>query len=239
MAKKAFLGVYSAQGKDLRGNLQKTLYFAWQTGATYSVQRLDGAYKALGAPRDINEGAFKTLFKFEPSILAAPVAEARPAHAPAPPDAPAPAATPPKDDVEATLRAHFNKAVSRLKYARDKKAAFAALQTLVEVEEGIEENHKHMFAEFGATLRKAKHYDMALAFCMRVLALAPHDDHASFNASRVLLEMGRWDDAERHLRTAMSMTSNVELYERMLRHLRKERQKRLRPVKLHFTYGRR
>lgn len=226
MSQKKFLGVFSAQSKDVRGNPQKQFFFAWRLSAEYEVQRLDSTFSAKGAPRTINTSAFETLFVYEPTVLAVPLTEKSQAQpAPESPEA----VKPGPDEVEATLRTHFYKALRRLKNTREKDVARSAIQTLIEVDEGIEDSHKHLFAEFGVNLRKNKELDAALAFCKRVLALAPQDDHAYFNVSRVLLEMGQWDEAEQHLRAAITMAPDTNLYHKMLRYLQSERQKHKRP----------
>ena len=122
---------------------------------------------------------------------------------------------------ELELRESFRKAILRLKRPRDRDAALRTLQNLSDVEEGIEQVHKHMFADFGVSLRQNTLLELALHCCQRVLELAPDDDHAHFNAARILFEMNRYDDSKKHLMQAMEIDPDEPLYARMLRHVEK------------------
>lgn len=228
MRKQKFLGVYSMNNRDFRGSTRKRLFFVWSTGPeTFEVQRLDGTYKAVGAPQEVDKRTLEALYVHEPSILAAPVSGGGVAAAERKPE-PARTVGP---EVEKTLRAHFRKAMQRLRRQEEKFAALEALQTLADVEEGIGPQHKYMFADFGIDLRKNKEYPLALAFCRRVLQLAPEDDHAHFNAARVLLEMGNVEAAEEHLLTALNLEPDTPVYKLMMDYLMQERRKRQAPRK--------
>lgn len=127
------------------------------------------------------------------------------------------------------LRGFFEKALKRSKRTGERTAAIEALKTVAEVEEGIVPAHKHMFADFGTSLRQNALLELALGCCKRVLELAPEDDHAHFNAARVLFDMNDLDGAEQHLLTAQSLDASEPVYAKMLDFIQKERRRRFKP----------
>ena len=221
MGKRTYLGVYSSGNKDF-SSVRRRLFFVWDNGqGGFDVQRVNEEFKPVDTVQTLLPRRFRAEFTLEPGITAHPDGEKTGV-------TPTGAQTPPlsaAEEVESTLRAHFRKAMLRCKRPGDRDAAIRALQTLAEVEEGIEPRHKYMFADFGISLRKERRHALALAFCRRVLDLAPHDDHAHFNAARVLLEMGDVDGAEQHLLTALDMDGKNRIYQRMLSYMKTQRRK--------------
>ncbi len=206
-----FIGVYSRVVQGM-----KTYFYVWQKGDMYSVQRLDKQFNATDILKTLDEKNFKNLFVHEPNIRQRPgarkvlnVEETL-------------ENLPKGGKVEDVLREHFRKALLRLRRADSKASGLASIQTLLEVEEGITPEHKHLFMEFGVNMRKNQYYDEALAFCKRSLSLAPQDDHAHFNAARILMDMGRYDEAEQHLLTAQDINNNV-IYRKALAHIERIR----------------
>lgn len=219
MGERTFLGVYSSANKEFSG-ARRRLFFVWDNGqGSYDVQRVSTDFKPVDLIQTLPPCRFKEQYVLEPDIDVRPDGAAAPGRVTVQPSASA-------KEVENTLREHFRKALLRCRRPQDRDAAIKALQTLAEVEEGIEPLHKHMFADFGISLRKERQYALALAFCKRVLTMSPQDDHAHFNAARILLEMGNLDGAEQHILTARDMNPTNRIYDRMLRHLKRERFKK-------------
>ena len=256
MQGKTYLGVYSIRAKDAAA--RKRLFFVWADGdGGYIVQLLDGAYRPTGPLRSVNFTVFQGQFVYEPSILVAPLSvgqgtDAEPGpHGGAadnPPPMGAPASSPPSEssskvagdakEVESFLRSHFNKAMRRIKRPEERTAALASLKTLADVEEGIVLEHKHMFTDFGITLRKNELLELALSCSQRVLDLSPDDDHAHFNVARILYEMGRVADAEQHLLAALDLAPDAIVCIKMLKYIQKQRRLRGKPQRTAAT-GRR
>lgn len=244
MQNKQFLGVYSTATKGMHGAVHQRLFFVWALPSKkFAVQRLDSSFKPVDMIKSISEATFKAQYTHEPSIMAIPQGEQIPdggvadtvaTTATDTPDATG-AAGAPQDaqleiaQTEALARQHYAQAVTRLARPQERKAAQTALKTLAELEEGIVREHRFMFADFGIGMRKKKEYDLALAFCRRVISLDPNDDHAHFNVARVLCDMNKLDDAEEHVLTAISMYPAEPVYRAMLEHIGKERRKRARP----------
>lgn len=123
---------------------------------------------------------------------------------------------------EARLRETFRQTLLRLRRPRERKAALIALEQLAQSTEDVSTAHKHMFRDFGVSLRQNSQLALALLFSRRVVELAPDDDHAHFNLARILCSLGQFDEAAAHVRTAMNVGGEEPLYFRMLVHIRKE-----------------
>lgn len=252
----SYLGVYSVCLPNARGQLQKRMHFVWAEDAgKYRVQALDGAFQPVGSKKLLGPVEFKKNYTHEPSILAVPVSAGTPwrniagkqeeqfpqsptvpglagdrAPTSAAPEAP-PANAAASKQTEKYLRDFFAKTLKRVRFSKERSAALNSLKTVIEVEEGIVQEHKYMFADFGVALRKNDLLELALACCKRVLDLSPEDDHAHFNIARIFLEMDRLDDAEQHILTAQSLNSAESVYQKMLDHMQTERRRRYRPQK--------
>ncbi len=206
---KKFLGVYSRRAND--GS--KTLYFVWTKNNLYSVQKLDKAFNPIDLLRTIDSMSFKSMFTHEPGLKQIPSAKKGAAPRTHLDDILSP------ENIENTMRSQFQKTLSRVKREGLNEMTALSLQTLAQVEEGIVPEHKHMFAEFSTQLRKGQHLEQALAFCKRTISLSPTDDHAHFNAARVLMDMGNFDDAEQHLLTAHVINPRNKVHDKALKHI--------------------
>lgn len=232
MQKSKFLGVYSR--RNLVANLSSTkkkLYFVWKFSAdAYAIQELDRAFLPKSDIAKVPEDVFKASFVPEPSILATPVEtpafsnfekkgetekKARPA--------------PPKDrkisrarQLENDMRNNFRKALSALVRPRERQGALAALEQLVRLKRGILPEHKHMFRDFGVSLRKKNLINLALESAARVLEFSPDDDHAHFNIARIYVLQGAYNKAIAHLERAINLNGNEPCYHRLLAHIRRD-----------------
>ncbi len=209
MDKKDFVGVFSR--KNLQG--VKHYYFVWIEGDIFSVQKLNDFFQPTEMLRHVDGPSFKASFTHEPSIKKhpkgfTPLEEKIQ-------DTPAASA----DQVENYMRDLFRKATLRLSRDTTRDSALPILENLLEVEEGITKEHKHMFNDFGIEMRKSKMHNHALAFCKRTLNLSKNDDHAHFNAARILIEMGEYDEAEQHILTAQYLNPDSRIYKKTLEHI--------------------
>lgn len=60
---------------------------------------------------------------------------------------------------------------------------------LVNLDGAFEEEHKHLFNEFGINLRKNKMFSQSLEYYLRALSLARQDENLYINIARVYLEL--------------------------------------------------
>lgn len=249
----SYLGVYSISLPNAKGQLQKRMHFVWaEDSGKFRLQALDSAFQPVGSTKLLGPAEFKKIYTHEPSILAVPVSKGAPwrniaekQSAPQPSavrglvgdNAAPPTPEPPLGNAAAIkqteeyLRDFFAKTLKRIRFSKERTAALSSLKTVIEVEEGIVQEHKFMFAEFGVALRKNDLLELSLACCKRVLDLSPDDDHAHFNIARIFVEMNQLDDAEQHVLTAQSLNPGEAVYQKMLDYLQLERRRRFRPQK--------
>ncbi len=209
MDKKDFVGVFSR--KNSQG--VKHYYFVWVQGDIFSVQKLNDFFQPTEMLRHVDSQSFKAYYVHEPSIKKhprgfTPAAEKK--------DSVAPVSD---ENVETYMRDLFKKATSRLNHEETRSSALPILENLLEVEEGITKEHKHMFNDFGIEMRKSKMHNHALAFCKRTISLSKNDDHAHFNAARILIEMGEYDEAEQHVLTAQYLNPDSRIYKKTLEYI--------------------
>ncbi|WP_308621960.1 tetratricopeptide repeat protein [uncultured Desulfovibrio sp.] len=251
MRQPRYLGVYSERsqngsaptGGGTPGRGRR--FFVWELSpADYAIQELDGALEPRAHVRLISAGRLQSGFQLEPSILVAPITQPDFGHAERETGDTAPRAAAELNDdtlrelenarrakqVENDLRGSFRKALRGLGRPREREAALAALEQLSGVTDGIVPVHKHMFRDFGVTLRKKDLPELALRCGLRVLELAPDDDHGHFNLARILCALGDYDKAAAHVETAMRLDGGEPVYPRMLAHIRRQCRRPGRPA---------
>ena len=251
MRQPRYLGVYTERPEGGQGRVKpgrSPRFFVWELSpADYAIQELDGALEPKSAVRLISAGRLQSGFQLEPSILVAPITLPDIAHAERESETPGAGATRKaaelNDDtlrelenarrakqVENDLRGSFRKALRGLGRPREREAALAALEQIAGTTDGIVPAHKHMFRDFGVTLRKKDLPDIALRCGLRVLELSPDDDHGHFNLARILCALGAFDQAAAHVEKAMRLDGAEPVYPRMLAHIRRESQRPGRPA---------
>lgn len=228
-----FLGVFSKNNGARRGKARPPFYFVWELdNASYAVQELDKSFAPIGSPSLYPAWQVQAEFHIEPSLLVAPVSTPDLAKIKLPGKKTPVAA----DDgamaelekqrkarqVENDMRDDFGKAIRALKRTRDRKGAIAALEKMAVAREGIVPAHKHMFRDFGVSLRKKSMPDLALLFAKRTVELAPNDDHAHFNIARILSILGLYDEARAHLKRAISLDASESVYNKLDTYIQNE-----------------
>lgn len=231
-----FLGVYS-QKKQADRQAKGLMYFVWQLpDGNYAAQELDPAFSPRARPVAVPAAKFEKAFHHEPNILAAPVTT---------PDfrqlrTVAPKVAELTDDglarlekarlakqVETDLRDNFAKALRALSRPRDRKGAMVALERITSATQGIVPDHKHMFRDFGVTLRKKSLPELSLQCAKRAVELSPNDDHARFNLARILGMLGKYDAAAEQIGIARKLGPKEKVYGRLARYLEQERQRKM------------
>jgi tetratricopeptide (TPR) repeat protein len=206
---------------------EKAYFFAWEESfTTRTIQRLDSAYQPVGNSQTITLEEFSKTFTHEPLILAMPLVkygEDKPT--------PEPEAQPPEPEVddsgmssqeretEARIRRLFTKTVQGLKQPRKRDAAIATIEQIAATQEDITPSHKHMFRDFGVTLRQMKLLPQALLCTRRVVELSPEDDHAHFNLARILCQLNMFAEATEHMNEAMRASPTEPSYARLMNHI--------------------
>ncbi len=88
---------------------------------------------------------------------------------------------------EENVRANFGLGLTYLERGDNSKAN-DIFERLVKLDAAFEEEHKHLFNEFGINLRKNKMLDQSLEYYQRAMELSHKDENLFYNIARVYLE---------------------------------------------------
>lgn len=222
----SFIGVYSSATPGHRRAAHKRYWFVWDCADEgYRVQALDEVFQPRGEALAVDPTTFTASFSSEPTILSMP-----PDHRSGGGDTRSPGTAEQRSraisELESSLRADFAALLLKARRGEDIPGTLHALREIACREEGIEPEHKFMFAEFGINLRKGKFPEAALEHAKRVLILAPDDGNAHFNIARVYHALGKLQEAEQHLGTALELTPQLEYARDFLLYINKERRRK-------------
>lgn len=95
---------------------------------------------------------------------------------------------------EENVRANFGLGLTYLERNESDKAE-NIFGRLVKLDAAFEEEHKHLFNEFGIQLRKNKMFQQAVEYYKRGLELSSSDENLYYNIARAFLENGQADEA--------------------------------------------
>ncbi|MDR1856672.1 MAG: tetratricopeptide repeat protein [Desulfovibrio sp.] len=247
MRSPTFLGIYSCVQPP---HNEKAYYFAWEdTISSRIVQKLDKAYQPAEQQHAITLEEFTRRFTHEPSILAMPLVrmddiwKRRKEEPPPKPvvDAEAEAKGMSSEELrtEKKIRDLFLKALPGLKRPKERDAALAAIEQIASTRQDITPSHKHMFRDFGVTLRQMNLLPQALLCSKRVVEMSPEDDHGHFNLARILCLMEMFDEAIEHLDKAMRTSPKEKAYVKFMAHINKKRmQLEMLPYESRHSAGR-
>jgi tetratricopeptide (TPR) repeat protein len=80
----------------------------------------------------------------------------------------------------------------------------------VDLEAAFEEEHKHLFNDFGINMRKNKMYDQALQYYLRAEELVRNDEHLFHNIARCYFEKGNVEACKEYLLKSFAVNPNLE-----------------------------
>jgi len=87
----------------------------------------------------------------------------------------------------------------------EREKAHEVFERLVKLDAAFEDEHKHLFNEFGISLRKSGMQDEALEYYERALALSPDDENLRYNMARAALDKGDARAAAQHLAACLKL----------------------------------
>lgn len=105
---------------------------------------------------------------------------------------------------ERNVRANFGIGLVYLERG-DAEKAHEVFERVVGIEAAFEDDHKHLFNEFGINLRKSGLFDDAVSYYRRALELAADDENLHYNLARAYYEKGDHPHAVRHLNAVLAM----------------------------------
>ena len=105
---------------------------------------------------------------------------------------------------EENIRANFGIGLCYVERGDTEKAR-VVLGRLVRLEAAFEDEHKHLFNEFGISLRKSGMDAEALTYYSRALELGPSDENLHYNRARASFNMGEIQEAILHLDQCLAL----------------------------------
>lgn len=117
-------------------------------------------------------------------------------------------------DIE-NIRANFGAALVFLAQGEKDKAE-NVFTRLVRLDGTFEKQHKHLFNEFGISLRKAQMYKQAIAYYQRALQLCQEDENLHINIARSLFEEGFFTSCSEYLLKSLKLSPGNPLALRFL-----------------------
>ncbi len=110
---------------------------------------------------------------------------------------------------EENVRANFGLGLTYLERGDNSKAN-DIFERLVKLEAAFEEEHKHLFNEFGINLRKNKMLDQSLEYYQRAMELSKKDENLFYNIARVYLEKKDFEKTVACLLTTLELNPGLE-----------------------------
>ncbi|HDQ40871.1 MAG TPA: tetratricopeptide repeat protein [Desulfonatronum sp.] len=111
-------------------------------------------------------------------------------------------------DVE-NVRANFGLGLTYLERGAKDKAQ-DIFERLIKIEAAYEQEHKHLFNEFGINLRKNKMSDQALEYYSKALNLSKNDEHLYYNIARVQFDCKNIPGTVDYLKKALELNPEFE-----------------------------
>lgn len=109
---------------------------------------------------------------------------------------------------EENVRANFGLGLTYLDRG-DQVKANDIFERLVDLEAAFEEEHKHLFNDFGINMRKNKMYDQALQYYLRAESLVTNDEHLFHNIARCYFEKGDVDNCKKYLLKSLQLNPKL------------------------------
>ncbi len=114
-----------------------------------------------------------------------------------------------KVDVE-NVRANFGIGLTYLERG-DTDKANNIFERLMNLEGAYESKHKHLFNEFGISLRKSKLYAQAQEYYQKAIDLHKNDENLHLNIARVYFELKMYDKCLESLSTVLEINKGNDL----------------------------
>ncbi|MDD4951433.1 MAG: tetratricopeptide repeat protein [Desulfovibrionaceae bacterium] len=122
-------------------------------------------------------------------------------------------------DVE-NVRANFGLGLTYLSKGQTDKAD-DILGRLVRLDAAFAAEHKHLFNEFGISLRKSGLHDQAVQYYSRAMEMADHDENLHYNLARALYAKGDLAGCAEHLNAALEINPKMSEAKKFRNHLDK------------------
>lgn len=122
---------------------------------------------------------------------------------------------------EEDVRANFGLGLTYVERGETVKAQ-DILGRIVGLEAAFAPEHKHLFNEFGISLRKSRMVDQSIDYYTRALALTATDENLHYNAARAYYDKGDMEKCREHLTEAQRLNPDHEEVKKFLEFLNKK-----------------
>lgn len=137
------------------------------------------------------------------------------------------------EEMERNARASFGIGLTYLKRGNLQRAE-EVFEKLAEMEGDFKPQHKHMFNDFGVSLRKQNLFDTALKHYLRAKDLASDDENLMHNIARAYYEKRDIKHAIKYLELSLRLNPDHEMSRRFLRWIKRKHPDASGPVVLDF-----
>jgi tetratricopeptide (TPR) repeat protein len=137
------------------------------------------------------------------------------------------------EEVEKNARAGFGMALAHLKRGNMSRAR-EMFDSLAEAEAEYVPVHKHMFNDFGISLRKERMAEASVKHYRRAIGLAADDENLHFNIARAYYDLREMDKAVEHLEKALQMEPGLMEARMFIEYIRRKRSEAASRVALDF-----
>ena len=110
---------------------------------------------------------------------------------------------------EQNVRANFGIGLCYIERGELDKAK-EVFDRVVKLDAAFETQHKHLFNEFGISLRKAGMHGEAMDYYRRALELMPDDENLHYNIARAAFDKGDQNNALLHLKSCLGLNPSHE-----------------------------
>lgn len=229
-------GVYSSKGNSWIGTgttkrkvMSKKYWYALELpDGTYKVQPLTSNMVPAGTPRTVSVPDFRRNYEFEPDFYVDPqrftdfmpelqavatepvleeVSEEKLERKP-PRQAIRQQSKEEIDRLEIEARTDFGMGLTFFRTGNTRKA-LEIFNAIPDMNVDWQPEHKHMFSEFGAGLRKTRLLDVALKHYFKALELAPQDENLHHNIARVFYEQSKYDTCKEWLEKSLKINPSL------------------------------
>jgi tetratricopeptide (TPR) repeat protein len=87
----------------------------------------------------------------------------------------------------------------------EREKAHEVFERVVHLDAAFQDEHKHLFNEFGINLRKTGMHEEAQVYYRRALELSPDDENLHYNMARAAFDKGDSKTAAQHLGACLKL----------------------------------
>ncbi|WP_319541056.1 tetratricopeptide repeat protein [uncultured Pseudodesulfovibrio sp.] len=121
---------------------------------------------------------------------------------------------------EQNVRANFGLGLTYMERGETEKAG-DIFERVVGLDAAFAPEHKHLFNEFGISLRKSKLTDQAVEYYTRALEITDNDENLYYNIARAYFEQGDKDECISNLTKALELNPSFKEAGKFLEYINK------------------